>query len=148
MSKSPFAFNAALKEAAAKGKLDDNPNFKKAVESSGINKGSVAKEGKMTRTAGKLEKINEPNSDVLAALKAQLKIAKAPARRASIQKQIDKILGESPRKPKQTTRPIEVSKDIPEEYRANQRQRQLIMGTTSGVQTKKFANKPRPNKKD
>ena len=27
MSKSPFAFNAALKEAAAKGKLDDNPNF-------------------------------------------------------------------------------------------------------------------------
>ena len=125
MSKSPFAFNAGLKEAAAKGKLDDNPKFKKAVESSGINKGSVAKEGKMTRTAGKLEKTNEGGSDVLAALRAQLKIAKAPARRASIQKQINEILGDSPRKPKpkKEPQPRAISIDKPGEYRANQSQR-------------------------
>ncbi len=115
MSKSPFAFNAALKEAAAKGELDDNPNFKKAVESSGINKGSVAKEGKMTRTARKLEKTSNPDSDVLAALKAQLLTTKAPARRASIQNQIDKI-NEKNKKQSLPTKP-------PEEYRANQRQR-------------------------
>tara|TARA_E500000305_G_C3821978_1_gene143268 strand:+ start:169 stop:465 length:297 start_codon:yes stop_codon:yes gene_type:complete len=68
------------------------------MSKSPINKNSVAKEGRMTRTAEKLEKKNEGGSDVLAALKAQLKIAKAPARRASIQKQINEILGKKPGK--------------------------------------------------
>ena len=34
LKKSPYKFNAGLKEAAAKGKLDSNPKFKAAVESS------------------------------------------------------------------------------------------------------------------
>ena len=58
MSKSPFTFTAGLKEAAGKGKLDDNPKFKKAVEASGVNKSSVAKEGKTTETEEKTKKAN------------------------------------------------------------------------------------------
>ena len=34
LKKSPYKFNAGLKEAAAEGKLDENPKFKAAVESS------------------------------------------------------------------------------------------------------------------
>jgi hypothetical protein len=34
LKKSPYKFNAGLKKAAAEGKLDDNPKFKDAVESS------------------------------------------------------------------------------------------------------------------
>ncbi|NBR79750.1 MAG: hypothetical protein EBT71_06920 [Alphaproteobacteria bacterium] len=34
LKKSPYKFNAGLKEAAAEGKLDNNPKFKEAVESS------------------------------------------------------------------------------------------------------------------
>lgn len=34
LKKSPYKFNAGLKEAAAEGKLDENPKFKDAVESS------------------------------------------------------------------------------------------------------------------
>ena len=70
---------------------------KRFMSKSPISKNSVAKEGRMTRTAEKLEKKNEGGSDVLAALKAQLKIAKAPARRASIQKQINEIIDKQKR---------------------------------------------------
>ena len=34
LKKSPYKFNAGLKKAAAEGKLDNNPKFKDAVESS------------------------------------------------------------------------------------------------------------------
>jgi hypothetical protein len=46
LKKSPYKFNAGLKKAAAEGKLDNNPKFKDAVESSPAkmyNKDSAAK---------------------------------------------------------------------------------------------------------
>ena len=87
---------------------------KRFMSKSPINKNSVAKEGRMTRTAEKLEKKNEGGSDVLAALKAQLKIAKAPARRASIQKQINEIIGKQKRKPRSLQKPeLPSPKDMP-----------------------------------
>jgi hypothetical protein len=46
LKKSPYKFNAGLKKAAAEGKLDNNPKFKSAVESSPAkmyNKDSAAK---------------------------------------------------------------------------------------------------------
>ncbi len=38
LKKSPYKFNAGLKKAAADGKLDNNPKFKAAVESSPVKK--------------------------------------------------------------------------------------------------------------
>ena len=46
LKKSPYKFNAGLKKAAAEGKLDNNPKFKSAVQSSPAkmyNKDSAAK---------------------------------------------------------------------------------------------------------
>lgn len=48
LKKSPYKFNAGLKKAAAEGKLDKNPEFKKEVQSSPVkNKEDGKKYGKL-----------------------------------------------------------------------------------------------------
>lgn len=47
LNKSPYKFNAGLKEAAAEGKLDENPKFKAAVESSPAKKKDNGKKAKL-----------------------------------------------------------------------------------------------------
>ena len=54
LKKSPYKFNAGLKKAAAEGKLDDNPKFKAAVESSPAKKKDDGKKDIKERKASSI----------------------------------------------------------------------------------------------
>lgn len=84
LKKSPYKFNAGLKKAAADGKLDNNPKFKDAVESSPAKKKDNGKKPKLiSKVTDKKTGITTAKYDVGTNMPKIVKTKKSPVKKAS-----------------------------------------------------------------